>query len=55
MLSKNLEESLHRALGLANEKRHEYATLEHLLLSLTDDQDALAVLKACGVDVDQAS
>ncbi|MEQ8585525.1 MAG: ATP-dependent Clp protease ATP-binding subunit ClpA [Thalassobaculaceae bacterium] len=51
MLSKNLEESLHRALGLANEKRHEYATLEHLLLSLTDDQDALAVLKACGVDV----
>ena len=53
MLSKNLEESLHRALGLANEKRHEYATLEHLLLSLTDDQDALAVLKACGVDVDK--
>ncbi len=53
MLSKNLEESLHRALGLANDKRHEYATLEHLLLSLTDDQDALAVLKACGVDVDK--
>ena len=53
MLSKNLEQSLHRALDLANERRHEYATLEHLLYSLTDDQDAIAVLKACGVDVDQ--
>jgi len=53
MLSKNLEQSLHRALGIANEKRHEYATLEHLLYALTDDQDALAVLKACGVDVDK--
>jgi len=51
MLSKSLEQSLHNALGLANEKRHEYATLEHLLLALTEDQDALAVLKACGVDV----
>ncbi len=53
MLSKNLEQSLHRALGIANEKHHEYATLEHLLFALTDDQDALAVLKACGVDVDK--
>ena len=53
MLSKNLEQSLHRALGVANEKHHEYATLEHLLFALTDDQDALAVLKACGVDVDK--
>ncbi|MCH2549525.1 MAG: ATP-dependent Clp protease ATP-binding subunit ClpA [Alphaproteobacteria bacterium] len=52
MLSNNLEQSLHRALGLANERHHEYATLEHLLLSLTDDQDAVAVLKACGVDID---
>ena len=52
MLSSNLEQSLHRALGLANERHHEYATLEHLLLSLTDDQDAVAVLKACGVDID---
>jgi len=53
MLSKNLEQSLHRALGIANEKHHEYATLEHLLYALTEDQDALAVLKACGVDVDK--
>ena len=52
MLSQNLEQSLHRALALANERRHEYATLEHLLLALTEDQDAIAVLRACGVDID---
>jgi len=52
MLSQNLEHSLHRALALANERHHEYATLEHLLLSLTEDQDAVAVLRACGVDID---
>ena len=43
MLSRNLEQTLHRALGLAAERQHEYATLEHLLLSLTEDQDAIAV------------
>ena len=53
MLSRNLEKSLHRALAQANEHRHEYATLEHLLLALTEDQDAIAVLRACGVEVDQ--
>ena len=53
MLSRNLEQSLHRALSLATERRHEYATLEHLLLSLTDDQDAAAVLRACNVDLDK--
>ncbi|MDO8608166.1 MAG: ATP-dependent Clp protease ATP-binding subunit ClpA [Phaeospirillum sp.] len=53
MLSRNLEQSLHRALSLATERRHEYATLEHLLLSLTDDQDATAVLRACNVDIDK--
>ncbi|MFO0294490.1 MAG: Clp protease N-terminal domain-containing protein, partial [Rhodospirillales bacterium] len=53
MLSPNLEQTLHRALALANERRHEYATLEHLLLALAEDEDALAVLKACGVDVDR--
>lgn len=51
MLSQNLERTLHRALAFANQRRHEYATLEHLLLALTDDVDALAVLKACGVDL----
>ena len=52
MLSRNLEQSLHRALGHANELRHEYATLEHLLLALTEDQDSISVLRACGVDID---
>ena len=49
--SKNLEKALHQALALANERRHEYATLEHLLLALIDDSDAAAVLKACNVDI----
>ncbi|TPG59106.1 ATP-dependent Clp protease ATP-binding subunit ClpA [Roseomonas nepalensis] len=53
MLSRNLEQTLHRALGLASERRHEYATLEHLLLSLAEDSDATTVLRACGVDVDK--
>jgi ATP-dependent Clp protease ATP-binding subunit ClpA len=53
VLSRNLESSLHRALACANERRHEYATLEHLLLALTEDQDAVAVLRACGVDLDR--
>jgi ATP-dependent Clp protease ATP-binding subunit ClpA len=48
MLSKNLEATLHRALDLATARRHEYATLEHLLLALTDDPDALAVMRSCG-------
>ncbi len=50
--SRNLEQSLHRALAIANERHHEYATLEHLLLSLTEDGDAGAVLRACSVDLD---
>ena len=53
MLSRNLEQTLHRSLGLASKRRHEYATLEHLLLGLTEDTDAAAVLKACGVDLDK--
>jgi ATP-dependent Clp protease ATP-binding subunit ClpA len=51
MLSPNLEKSLQRALGYASERRHEYATLEHLLLALTEDQDAAAVLRACNVEI----
>jgi ATP-dependent Clp protease ATP-binding subunit ClpA len=50
--SQSLESTLHRALEFANERNHEYATLEHLLLALIDDRDALGVLKACAVDVD---
>ncbi|MET0538506.1 MAG: ATP-dependent Clp protease ATP-binding subunit ClpA [Xanthobacteraceae bacterium] len=51
--SRNLEQSLHRALALANERHHEYATLEHLLLALIDDQDSAAVMRACNVDLDK--
>ena len=53
MLSPNLEQTLHRALAYANDRRHDYATLEHLLLALVDDQDAIAVMRACNVDVDR--
>ncbi len=49
MLSRNLEQSLHRALAAANARLHEFATLEHLLLALVEDQDAMAVLRSCGV------
>ena len=51
--SQSLEQSLHRALAIANERHHQYATLEHLLLSLLDDQDAAAVMRACNVDLDK--
>lgn len=51
MLSRNLERSLHRALSSARERQHEFATLEHLLFALVEDQDAISVLRACGVDV----
>ncbi|QNT79107.1 ATP-dependent Clp protease ATP-binding subunit ClpA [Entomobacter blattae] len=51
MLSRNLEQTLHRALSIASERRHEYATLEHLLLALADDADTITVFRACGVDI----
>src|SRR6202453_4001165 len=51
--SRSLEQSLHRALALANARHHEYATLEHLLLALIEDQDAAAVMRACNVDLDK--
>ncbi len=53
MLSRTLEQTLHRALALATERKHEYATLEHLLLALAEDDDAVPVLKACGIDLEQ--
>jgi len=53
LLSPDLEKSLHRALALASARRHEFATIEHLLLALTSDQDAVAVLCACNVDIDR--
>lgn len=51
MLSKNLEMSLHRALAVAREYHHEYATLEHLLLALSEDPDANSVMHGCGVNL----
>ncbi|MFD1696862.1 ATP-dependent Clp protease ATP-binding subunit ClpA [Roseibium aestuarii] len=50
--SRSLEKALHQALAYANERQQEYATLEHLLLALLDDQDAAAVMRACNVDMD---
>ena len=49
--SRQLEESLHRAVAYANQRKHEYATLEHLLLSLIDDEDATGVMNACEVEL----
>jgi hypothetical protein len=46
-----LEATLHRSVALATARRHSYTTLEHLLLALTDDADASAVLEACKVDL----
>ncbi len=50
--SPSLEKALHQALTFANDRHHEYATLEHLLLALMDDSDAAAVMRACGVDLE---
>ena len=52
MLSQSLEKTLHQALAAAAERRHEYATLEHLLIALCDDTDAIAVMRACNVDIE---
>ncbi len=49
--AQSLEKTLHAALANASERAHEYATLEHLLLALIDDPDALQVMQACGVDL----
>ena len=51
-LSRSLEQALHRAIKLAGDRHHEYATLEHLLLALIDDGDAQQVMKACNVNLD---
>jgi ATP-dependent Clp protease ATP-binding subunit ClpA len=51
-LSRSLEQGLHRAIKLASDRHHEYATLEHLLLALTDEADTQQVMKACNVDIE---
>ncbi len=55
MLSKELEASLNNAFNEAREKRHEYITVEHLLLSLLDNNSASVVLQACGTDLNLLS
>ena len=52
VFSRALEKTLRKALAIANERRHEYATLEHLLMALIDDPDGAAVMRACNVDLD---
>ena len=51
--SSTLEQAIHKALSQANERSHEFATLEHLLLSLLDEPDAQQVMRACDVDIVQ--
>jgi ATP-dependent Clp protease ATP-binding subunit ClpA len=49
--ARELEQTLHNALTAASTRRHEYATLEHLLMALIDDEHASKVMIACGVDL----
>ena len=51
--SSTLEQAIHKALSHANERSHEFATLEHLLLALLDEPDAQQVMRACDVDIVQ--
>jgi len=51
--STNLEETLHRAIAEASGRHHEFVTLEHLLLALLEDRDAVAVMRACAVDIEE--
>ena len=51
--SSNLEKTLDEALGHASDRKHEYATPEHLLLALIDDPDASAAMERSGVDLDE--
>ncbi|MBO9397793.1 ATP-dependent Clp protease ATP-binding subunit ClpA [Shimia sp. R9_1] len=51
--SNTLEQAIHAALAQANQRKHEFATLEHLLLSLLEEPDALRVMQACGVNIDE--
>ncbi|MEG3638970.1 ATP-dependent Clp protease ATP-binding subunit ClpA [Magnetococcus sp. PR-3] len=55
MISKHLETSLNKALQLAHERRHQFATLEHLLLALLDNPEVVDILIPCGCDMQQLS
>ena len=51
--SKGLEDSLHKALSIARAKKHEFSTLEHLLLAIIDDDDAISIFKHCSIDLNK--
>jgi predicted nucleotide-binding protein len=53
MLGKELEATLHRSLATAKESKHEYATLEHLLLAMVDDPHVIPILRSCATDLDK--
>ena len=53
MLSAELEKTLNFAVQVAHDARHEFVTTEHLLLALLDNSSALAVLQACGADIEK--
>ena len=52
MIAQELEVSLHMAFMEARKKRHEFITVEHLLLALLDNPSASEVLKACATEID---
>ncbi|MFC7290123.1 ATP-dependent Clp protease ATP-binding subunit ClpA [Hirschia litorea] len=52
-MTPSLERALEKALHLASDRKHEYATLEHLLFALTEDEDASEVMRACKLDIDK--
>jgi ATP-dependent Clp protease ATP-binding subunit ClpA len=54
MIAQELEVSLHMAFMEARQKRHEFITVEHLLLALLDNPSASEVLKACAAEIDDA-
>jgi len=53
MIAQELEVSLHMAFVEARQKRHEFITVEHLLLALLDNPTAAEVLRACGANMDE--
>jgi len=53
MIAQELEVSLHLAFVEARQKRHEFITVEHLLLTMLDNASAAQVLRACGVNIDE--
>ncbi|MDZ4200534.1 MAG: ATP-dependent Clp protease ATP-binding subunit ClpA [Gallionella sp.] len=53
MIAQELEVSLHLAFVEARQKRHEFITVEHLLLAMLDNASAAQVMRACGVNIDE--